>query len=133
VESISEKGYISKPYVGTSVTDVTKEYLIYGRPEGTAIQSVVKDSPAEKAGLQIGDIITKLGETQITGSKQLVTLVADAKIGDELTLTVYRKGKTVEVTVTVGEQVQSATGNNNSQQNQNNSSSGLFPWNPYDR
>ena len=109
VESIIEKGYVSKPYLGVSVADVNESYQIYGLPAGAAIQSVAEDSPAEKAGLQIGDIITKAGDQDITSSDDLVSLIRDSKVGDTLTLTVYRKGQTVTVTVTIGEQIQSAT------------------------
>jgi serine protease Do len=113
VESIIEKGYVSKPYLGVSVSDVNESYQIYGLPAGAAIQAVAQDSPAEKAGLQIGDIITKSGDKDITCADDLVRLIGNSKANDTLTLTVYRKGQTVTVTVTIGEQIQSTTPGNN--------------------
>ena len=129
VKSIIEKGYISKPYVGVSVSDVNQQTQLYGIPAGAAVQSVSDDSPAAKAGLQAGDVITRVNGTEITGSSDLVSLVSEAAIGDMLTMTVYRQGSTMELTVTVGEQVQSALANEQTQQAASDSQSG--GWNNY--
>ena len=109
VESIVEKGYVAKPYVGVSVTDVSEEALGYGLPKGAAINSVVEGSPAEAAGLQRSDIITAVNGNAIEGADDLVSVVADANPGDVLKLTVYRQGSTMELTVEVGENIQSTT------------------------
>ena len=124
VKSIIEKGYISKPYVGVSVSDVNQQTQLYGIPAGAAVQAVSDDSPAAKAGLQAGDVITSVNGTEITGSSDLVNLVSEAAIGDMLTMTVYRQGSTIELTVTVGEQVQSAQANKQTQQTVSDSPSG---------
>jgi len=111
VESIIEKGYISKPFLGVTVSDVSPEYQMFGLPLGAAVQEVSKDSPAEDAGVQVGDIITAINGTTITGRLGVKSAVTGAKAGDRMVLTVYRKGQTVELTVIVGEQIQSALGN----------------------
>ena len=116
VQSIIENGYISKPYIGVSVTDVSAETQSYGLPQGAAVKSVTEDSPAAKAGLQVNDIITHVGETAVTGSSHLVSIVGDTNIGDTLKLTVYRQGNTIELELTVGEQIQTATQNEPSSQ-----------------
>lgn len=108
VESIMEKGYISKPYIGVSVQDVSAETQSYGLPQGAAVRVVAEDSPAQKAGLQVNDIITHIGDTQITGSNHLVRMVSQSAVGDRLTLTVYRQGATITLELTVGEQIQDA-------------------------
>lgn len=115
VDSIIEKGYISKPYLGVSVLDVNESYQIYGLPAGASIQSVAQDSPAQKAGLNIGDIITKAGAKEITCSNDLINVVAGSQVGDSIELTVYRKGQTVTVTVVLGEQTQGVDSGNNQQ------------------
>ena len=107
-ESIIEKGYASKPYVGVSVATVSEETQAYGLPKGASVQEIVEDSPAAEAGLQINDIITYVNGEEITSSNDLVAVVRNAAIGDELKLTIYRMGKTMEITVTVGEQITSA-------------------------
>ena len=108
VESIIQNGYIVKPYIGVSVSDVSSESQSYGLPQGAAVRSVVENSPAAEAGLQENDIITAANGDAITGSNDLVKLVKAASAGDTLELTVYRQGQTVTVTLTVGEQKQDA-------------------------
>ena len=109
VESIIEKGYISKPYIGVTIYDVSAEAKAYGVPAGAAIQQIAADSPAEAAGLQAGDVITAVDGTTIDGSSGLKEQVGACQVGDELKLTVYRQGQTLELTLTVGEQITSAT------------------------
>ena len=109
VESIVEKGYVAKPYVGVSVTDVSEEAQGYGLPKGAAVNSVVEGAPAQTAGLQRSDIITAVNGNAIENADDLVSIVADANPGDVLVFTVYRQGNTLEISVTVGENIQSAT------------------------
>ena len=110
VESIIEKGYIAKPYIGVGVLDVTAETQLYGVPAGIAVQTVTADAPAAQAGLQIGDVITAVNGTAMT-SDELVDFVGACTPGDTLHLSIYRQGQTLELTVTVGEQIQSALAN----------------------
>ena len=118
-ESIIEKGYVSKPYVGLSVTTVSTETQSYGLPKGAAVKTVAADSPAAKAGIQVNDIITHIGGKEISGSSELVSIVGKAAVGETLVFTVYRQGKNADITVTVGEQIQSAQNQQNAQtQNQ---------------
>jgi len=109
--SIIEKGYIAKPYAGLSVSSVSADAQRYGLPQGAAVLSIAEDSPAEQAGLQLNDIITHVNGTAITGSSDLVSLVGKAQVGDVLNLTVYRRGATIDLTLTVGEKIQSALEN----------------------
>ncbi len=122
-ESIIEKGYVSKPYIGVSVTTVSAETQSYGLPQGAAVKSIAEDSPAATAGLKVNDIITHVGGEEITGSSDLVSIVNKSAPGDVLVLTVYRQGNTLELSITVGEQIQSAT----EQSTQNQSQSNRFP------
>ena len=127
IESIIEKGYISKPYIGVSVTSVSAETQSYGLPQGAAIKVVAEDSPAEASGLQVNDIITAINGTTITSSSDLVNVVGEASVGDVLTLTVYRQGSSLELTLTVGEQIQSALEQEEKSQ-QSQSSQGFPGW-----
>jgi len=104
-QSIIEKGYVSKPYIGVSVQDVSPEIQSYGLPLSAAVRSIAADSPAEKAGLKTGDIITAANDTPIVGSNDLVRLVKSSAVGDAMKLTVYRQGVTTELSLTVGEQI----------------------------
>ena len=114
VDSIIEKGYISKPYIGVSVGDVSEETMGYGLPAGAAVKSVVEDSPAEKAGIKVNDIITAVNGNEITGRSELSETISSCAVGDKLTLTVYRQGETLSIDVTVGEQTKSALESDNS-------------------
>ena len=116
VDSIIENGYISKPYIGVTVSDVSEESQRYGLPAGAAVQSVSEGSPAEESGLKTNDIITHVDGKEISGSSALVDLIGDCAVGQELTLTVYRRNKTIELKLTVGEQTQSALAQQQQQQ-----------------
>lgn len=136
VESIIENGYITKPYIGVSVADVSREIQSYGLPEGAAVRSVTEDGPAAEAGLEENDIITAVNGNAISGSKALVNAVSDASPGEELTLTVYRKGESIEFKVIVGEQMQSALANEEPEETEQQESQEIeqggqivIPWN----
>ena len=124
VESIIEKGYIAKPYIGVSVSDVSAEAQAYGIPAGAAVQAVSEDSPAQAAGLQPGDVITACNGTAVDSYTALVEQVRACQVGDELSLTVYRQGQTMELKLTVAEQITSAF------ENEQQSTQGYMPMIP---
>lgn len=142
VESIIEKGYIVKPFIGVSVSDVGAELRSYGLPEGAVVKLVREGSPAEAAGLQLNDIITEVNGSPISGSSDLTSYVSSCAPGDTLDLKVYRQGNEdlIVITVTVAEQQQSAleeepeaAGQQPQQRNPNSGNGGYsfgygFPW-----
>jgi serine protease Do len=99
----SKKGYLG--ISGINVTDEVHE--MYGLPYGVYIAQVYAGTAAERAGLKKGDIITHVDGAAIHSGKELVTLIGDSSPGDVLTMTVYRRGQTVEIAVTVEERVSS--------------------------
>ena len=109
VQSLIENGYISKPYIGLSVSDVSEDAQLYGLPQGAAVRALAEDGPAIKAGLQENDIITSVNGEAITTGNELVKAVADVAVGEEILLTVFRQNETLEITVTVEERIQQAT------------------------
>ncbi len=108
VEQIMTNGEISSPYIGISINDVGDDLAEYGIPKGAHIVEVSEDSPSAEAGLQPKDIITEVNGSVIEDSDALVEFVRGCSVGDELTMTVYRQGETLQIVVTVGEQVKSA-------------------------
>ena len=118
VESIIEKGYVSKPYIGVSIADVSAEAQAYGIPAGASVQEVVAASPAETAGLMVGDIITAVNDTTITSGDDLVDVVGAAQMGDVLQVTIYRQGQEQTLSLTVGEKISSALEETQPQQSQ---------------
>lgn len=121
VNSIIEKGYVVKPYIGVSIVDVSEETQSYGLPQGAAIRSVDEGSPAQSCGLQTNDIITHVNGESITSSSELKKYVTDSTPGDVLRLTLWRQGQTLEVDLTVGEKIQTAVEEENQQQEQQQS------------
>jgi putative serine protease PepD len=87
---------VSHPYLGVGVTTADNN-------GGATVNAVTSGGPAAKAGLTAGDVITKVGATNIHTSEDLVTAIQSSGVGDKLDLTVVRGGKQLAVTVTVGE------------------------------
>ncbi len=117
VTSIIEKGYVTKPYIGIGVEDVSEDATGYGIPSGAAVKSVTKGAPAEKAGLKEGDVIVAADGKEIKGSSDLIAAVKTKAAGDKLELKVYRQGEYVDVTVKVEEKKQDDTSDEETEQN----------------
>ena len=118
VESIINNGYVVKPYIGVSVITVSSEMQSYNFPQGAAVKLVNEGSPAQEAGLKINDIITAVNGEVIATSSELKNAIGRCTPGDTLVLTVYRQDEgDLEITVTVGEQRQTAETADQSQQN----------------
>lgn len=104
VTSIMENGYVTgKPNVGILMNDVAENVQRYGVPAGCEILAILDGSCAQKAGLQVGDIITAIGDTTVSSSDALKSAIKDCKAGDTVTFTIYRDGNTSTVNVTLDE------------------------------
>ena len=104
VKDIMTNGYVTnKAYMGitpgTMNEQMARQYR-YDVTEGVFVYSVESGSAADKAGLQMGDVITKLNDTDITSYEDLVAAKKSYSAGDTVTLTIYRGGKTMEVQLT---------------------------------
>lgn len=105
IESIVEKGYYGKPYIGVEVGNVSEEMQRYGVPAGAAVSAVTAGGPCAEAGLRANDVITAVDGVAISGSSDLVRVVGKAEVGDVLTLSVWRQNQTLTLTVTVQERI----------------------------
>lgn len=97
IKSVQETGKIVRPYLGVRYVPLTPQLAERNNltvDYGAYITSVVAGSPAEKAGLQEDDIITKINGDELTASNSLQSLLAKYKVGDEVTVTYVRDGKT---------------------------------------
>ena len=95
----------SHAQLGVSATTVTSqlaERYGLGADSGAYISQVNAGSSAEQAGLQQGDIVTKLGDTDITSSSDLVLAVRSHNVGDTVTITYVRDGTENTAEVTLG-------------------------------
>ena len=86
-------GTVQHAYVGVLIKDV---------PGGARITRVFPGTPAAKAGLKVGDVVTALDGKSIAGADSLTAAVSHGKPGDEITLTIRRGGATKQVSVTLG-------------------------------
>ena len=99
-------GRVVRGYLGVLPDDITKEIaeaIGLGKPQGAVIRSVVAGSPAEKAGVEGGDVVTKVDGKIVDKAADLRRLVAAVKPGAKTTLTVFRRGATKDIVVTIGE------------------------------
>lgn len=85
------------------IEDAVREYLEIPEGFGVSIEYVVEGSPAEKAGLKDKDIVLRLDDQRLTTPRHLQVLVATYKKGDQVELTILRKGHESVVKATLGE------------------------------
>jgi len=105
VDQIKATGKAAHGWLGVQIQDVTRELAeSFGmkKPQGALVSKVLPDSPAEKAGLQIGDIITEFNGQQIETSGDLPPMVGITPINDKATLKIIRQGETKSLDFKVG-------------------------------
>ncbi len=94
VDEFLQNGAIIRPYIGIKYRYISKEISdLNNVTPGAYIQEIAKGSPAEQAGLELGDIITKINNIEINSENKLGEVVSKAGIGSTLELTLWRKGK----------------------------------------
>ena len=123
VKDIMTNGYVTtKAYMGITPQNMTAQMAQqyrYDVTEGVFVCSVDPDSAAAKAGLKLGDVITKMDDKDITSYEDLVAAKKSYSAGDTVTLTVYREGKTIEVELTFDAVPESAEASNSDQSTDN--------------
>jgi serine protease Do len=101
-EQLLTKGKISRGFIGVTIQDITEElaeaYKIKNR-EGALVSEVMEDSPAEKAGIKHGDIITEFNGRSVDTSSTLRRLVANTPAGTQSTLKVLRDNKPITLSI----------------------------------
>ena len=107
-EDLISHGYLTnQAYLGVSVMDLDgSTAAMYSLPMGSYVQSVTPGSCAEKAGIQPKDIIIAVGEHTVDGNSTLQSALRKFKAGDTTTITVFRAGAEVELTITFDERPQ---------------------------
>ena len=99
---------VIRPYIGLTASNIT-ENTIKTNPTaklviGCYVRSVADYSPAQKAGIKIGDIITKIDGKEVSTMDELNEIKNSHKVGDQITLTINREGKEETVQLTLAEQ-----------------------------
>ena len=105
-EQLRVSGRVSRGRIGVQIDQVTKdvaESIGLGKAQGALVRSVESGSPADKAGIEAGDIITRFDGKAIDRATDLPRLVGNTKPGTRTSLTVFRRGATRDLTITVAE------------------------------
>ncbi|MES3002052.1 MAG: DegQ family serine endoprotease [Pseudomonadota bacterium] len=105
-EQLRASGRVSRGRIGVQIDQVTKdvaESIGLGKPQGALVRSVESGSPADKAGVEAGDIITKFDGKLIDRATDLPRLVGNTKPGNRSTMTVFRRGGSKDLSVTIAE------------------------------
>ena len=107
---IEDGGEIARPYLGISMLDLSEEYLLWqnritlpdGVSEGVAVVEVENGTPASKAGLKKGDIITKINDEDTGTLAEFRYELYKHDVGEKIKVTFYRNGKEQSAEVTLG-------------------------------
>ena len=106
VDQLIRTGRVTHAYMGVSITDVTPEnskFFDMSKASGAVVTQVQSNTPGAKAGLKIGDVITKMDGREITDAGELQVLVSQQQPGTTIHLDVIRDGKSMNIPVTVEE------------------------------
>jgi serine protease Do len=103
---LRSSGKVNRGRIGVAIQEVTKELADsfgLGKPQGALVASVEKGSPADKAGLEAGDVILRFNDKAVAQSSDLPRMVGNTKPGTKATLQIWRNGANKDLSVIVGE------------------------------
>jgi serine protease Do len=103
---LKSKGKVSRGRLGIGIQEVSKELaesFNLSKAQGALVASVEKGAAADKAGIEIGDVILKYDGKTVNESSDLPRMVGSTKPGSKVTVQVWRKGSSRELTAVVGE------------------------------
>jgi serine protease Do len=106
VDQLRTTGRVTRGRLGVAITEVTKdvaESLGLAKSQGVLISSVEPGGPADKGGLQPGDIVLKYNNVAVNKGSDLRRMIGSTKPGTKATITVWRKGANRDLTVTIAE------------------------------
>ena len=114
IERLENGEKIERPLIGIEMTDITNTYYLYKQgiviPEdvetGIVIIKVQENSPAEKAGIKIGDIILSINDTNIEESAHFKYLLYKYEVGDTIKIKYMRNNKINETSITLDKTAQ---------------------------
>lgn len=105
-DQLRQQGRVTRGRIGVQIEMVTKEVadsLGLSKPQGALVRAVEVGSPAEKAGVEVGDVVLRFDGKAIEKSTDLPRLVGSTKPGSKSTVTVFRRGANKELTITIAE------------------------------
>ena len=99
IDNFNQTGKFDRPYLGVAYKMITQDLAkLNDMTAGAYVQDVIQGSSADDAGVQTGDVITKVDGQTIKDSTTLSGLIAKKKIGDSIKITYVRDGNTTDVT-----------------------------------
>jgi serine protease Do len=105
-DQLRNKGKVSRGWLGVLIQDVTRELAeSFGmdKPQGALVAKVLADSPASKAGFEVGDIVLEFDGHAVTHSSKLPPIVGSTPVGTDVPVVISRNGKTVKLVVRTAE------------------------------
>lgn len=105
MDQIIEFGFVKRGWLGIEPQDMTAELArAFGlsKPLGVIIAGILRDGPAAKAGLKVGDIVQTMDGLRVDDTAKMMARIAAKAPGEKIKLGVYRSGKTVEIEATAG-------------------------------
>jgi len=105
-EQLRSSGRVTRGRIGVQIGQVTRdvaESLGLGKQQGALVTGVESGSPAEKAGVEAGDIIVRFDGKSIERIADLPRLVGNTKPGTKSTVTVFRRGSTLDLSIVIAE------------------------------
>ena len=105
-DQLRSSGKVTRGRIGVQIDRVTKEVaesIGLGKAQGALVRGVESGAPAEKAGIEAGDIITKFEGKSIDNSSDLPRMVGNVKPGTKAAITVFRRGAVKDLSVTIAE------------------------------
>ena len=105
IDNFNQTGQFSRPFLGIRYQMISREAALMNEvPEGAYVAEVVADSPAEKAGIKAGDIITHLDNQRLADVEGgLATVISKKKVGDSLSITLWRDGEEIKTNAVLTE------------------------------
>lgn len=104
LDNFNQTGQFSRPYLGVRFRMIDKkEAIAKNWIEGAGIVEVVSGSPADKAGLKQGDIVTKIDEERLNDKNDLAKIIAKKKVGQEIKISFWRDNEEKTISVTLKE------------------------------
>ncbi len=104
LDQYKKDGRIIKPYLGIAYQIIDSAVAkVQNVPEGAFVRRVVSGSPADKAGIQAGDIVTKLNGQSVNENNDIVSILNNLKVGQKISIEVVRDKKTLNLTTTLTE------------------------------
>ena len=105
VNNFNTTGQFNRPFVGVEYRMISRQVAVLNEiPEGAYVMAIVEGSPAERAGIQPDDIITRINGDKVTTANDLARIIGKKKVGDAVSFTVWREGEERSFTVTLGTQ-----------------------------